>query len=49
MTLELGPNAFRYLTESRPWVFWGFVAFFWTKIAIAIILRPARMRMGGQQ
>jgi hypothetical protein len=42
MTLELGPNAYRYLTESRLWVFWGFIGFYWAKIAIAVILRPAR-------
>jgi hypothetical protein len=45
MTLEIGPNAYRYLTESRPWVYWGFMVFFWAKIGIAIVLRPARMAM----
>jgi len=42
MTLELGPNAYRYLTESRLWVFWWFIAFLWCKLGMAIILRPAR-------
>ena len=48
MTIELGPLAFRYMTESRPWVFAAFVGYLWTKIAMAVILRP-RVGIGGQR
>jgi hypothetical protein len=48
MTIELGPLAYRYLTESRPWVFAAFVLFLWCRIAMSIILRP-RVGIGGQR
>ena len=48
MTLELGPLAFRYLTESRWYIVWSFFLYLWTKIAMSIILRP-RVGIGGQR
>ena len=44
--IEIGPNLYRWLEGSRVWIFAGWAIYLWTKLAMAIILRPRGGRQG---
>ena len=44
--IEIGPNLHRWLEDSRVWIASCWTLYLWTKLAMAIVLRPRGGRQG---